>query len=182
MSRRALVAAVAACAAGLSLLGAGCSSKQTDLSVAEGTPVTLGNLRYTVEVSRYLNPSDPEDQDYLQGAPSLAPEDNYLGVFLMIQNQSSGTAQSLPTRYVVTDTEHTSYTPTPLDNDFSLPLGGKVPAGRSVPNPESAAGTGPIGGSMLLFVIHQSSTENRPLTLKIPAADRGTPARIQLDI
>jgi hypothetical protein len=181
MSRRALAVA-AACAAALPLAAGGCSSEQTKLSVGEGTPVTLGNLRYTVQISRYLNPSDPEDQAYLQGAPPLRRQDNYLGVFLQIQNQSSGTAQSLPTRYDVSDTEHATYTPVPLDNDFSLPLSGKVPAGRSVPKPESAAGTGPIQGSMLLFVIHQSSTENRPLTLKIPAAANGTPARVELDI
>ena len=181
MSRLALAVA-AACAAALSLAAGGCSSEQTKLSVTEGIPVTLGNLRYTVQISRYLNSSDPEDQAYLRGAPRLPREDNYLGVFLQIQNESSTTEQSLPTRYEVTDTEHTTYKPVPLDNDFSLPLSGDVAAGRSVPNPESAAATGPIQGSMLLFVIHQSSAENRPLTLKIPAAANGTPARIQLDI
>src|SRR5256885_14148700 len=107
MSRCALAVA-AACAAALTLAAAGCSSKQTKLSVAEGTPVTLGNLQYNVQVSRYLNPSDPEDQGYLQGAPPLSRDDNYLGVFLRIQNESSDTKQSLPTRYTVTDTEHTT--------------------------------------------------------------------------
>src|SRR5438046_7074272 len=141
MSRRALALA-AACAAALPLAAAGCSSKQTKLSVAEGTPVTLGNLQYNVQVSRYLNPSDPEDEGYLQGAPPLPRDDYYLGVFLRVQNESSTTRQSLPTRYEVSDTEHTTYLPTPLDNDFSMPLSGDVPAGRSVPNPESAAASG----------------------------------------
>ena len=35
---------------------------------------------------------------------------------------------------------------------------------------------------MLLFLIPETSTENRPLTLKIPAAGNAEPARIQLDI
>ena len=181
MSRRALAVA-AACAVALPLAAAGCSSKQTKLSVAEGTPVTLGNLRYNVQVSRYLNPADAEDQAYLQGAPPLPRDDDYLGVFLQVQNESSGTKQGLPTRYEVTDTAHTTYVPVPMDNDFSLPLSGDVAAGRSFPSPESAAANGPIQGAMLLFVVHQSANVNRPLTLKIPAAANAAPGRVQLDI
>ena len=181
MSRRVLALA-AGCAVAAAVAAAGCSSTQTKLAVAEGTPVTLGNLQYNVQISRYLNPSDPEDQAYLQGAPPLPRADYYLGIFLQVHNESSTTKQSLPTRYEVTDTEHTTYLPVPLTNDFSLPLSGDVAAGRALPNPESAAANGPIQGSMLLFLIHRSSSENRPLTLKIPAAANGTPARISLDI
>src|SRR5947207_2467074 len=68
MSRR-ILAAAAACAATALLAATGCSSTQTKLAVAEGTPVTLGNTQYDVQISRYLNPNDPEDEGYLQGAP-----------------------------------------------------------------------------------------------------------------
>jgi hypothetical protein len=181
MSRRALAVA-AACAAAASVGAIGCSSALTKLSVFEGTPVRLGNLQYNVEISRYLNPSDPEDAAYLRDAPPLRRGDDYLGVFLQVDNESSMTKQGLPTRYQVTDTEHNVYTPVPLNNDFSMPLGGRVAAGRSLPNPGSAAANGPIQGSMLLFVINQSTAENRPLKLKIPAAADGAPARVELDL
>lgn len=166
----------------MAALGAGgCSSEQTKLAVAEGTPVTLGNLKYNVQISRYLNPNDAEDQAYLRGAPPLGRTDNYLGVFLQIQNNGSKSV-SLPTRYTVTDTAHDVWDAVPLDNDFSLPLSGSVPAKRSVPNPESAAANGPTQGSVLLFIIPESAAANRPLTLKIPAAGNRAPARIQLDL
>jgi hypothetical protein len=167
--------AIAALAAG------GCSSTQTDLSVSEGTPVTLGNLQYNVQVSRFLNPSDPEDRAYLQGAPALPRDDYYLSVFVSIDNEGYEKS-SLPTRYDVTDTAHNTYTPVAIDNEFALPLSGDVPARRQLPDPGSIAANGPIGGMMLLFLIHESSTENRPLTLKIPAAGNAAPGRIQLDI
>ena len=171
----AVVAAVAAVAA------SDCSSTQDDLSVAEGAPVALGNLEYNVQISRFLNPSDAEDQSYLQGAPALPSDDYYLGVFLTVDNKGQSKS-SLPTRYDVTDTQHNVYAPVPVDNGFALPLGGEVPAQRRIPNPDSIAANAPIGGLMLLFLIPESSTENRPLTLKIPAAGNAAPARIQLDI
>ena len=181
MRRAAPTAALIALSALAAIAAGGCSSTQDDLSVAEGTPVTLGNLEYNVQVSRFLNPSDQEDQSYLQGAPPLANGDYYLGVFLTIDNTGYQKA-SLPTRYDVYDTQHNTYTPVTMDNDFSLPLGGKVPAREQIPNADSIAANSPIGGLMLLFVIHESSTENRPLTLRIPAAGNRAPGRIQLDI
>jgi hypothetical protein len=182
MARRAaVVAATAALAAALTVATGGCSSTVDKLAVQEGTPVNLGNMEYSNQISRYLNPHDQEDIAYLRGAPPLPPSDNYLGVFLQIHNHGS-TPESMPTRYVITDTTHHTYKPVPMNNDFSLPLGGKVGAGGQFPNPESIAANGPIEGSMLLFIIPQSASENRPLTLKIPAAGNHAPGRVQLDI
>ncbi len=180
MRRAAPIAALVAVAVA-ALAAGGCSSTQTDLSVAEGTPVTLGNTQYNVQVSRFLNPSDQEDQAYLQGAPPLPRDDYYLGVFLTVDNKGYSKT-GLPTRYEVTDTAHNAYAPVAIDNQFALPLSGEVPAREPIPNPDSIAANGPIGGLMLLFLIHESSTENRPLTLKIPAVGNDAPARIQLDI
>jgi hypothetical protein len=181
MRRAFEVAALAALVAVAAVATGGCSSTQHDLSVAEGTPVTLGNLEYNVQVSRFLNAADDEDKAYLQGAPTLARDDYYLGVFLTVDN-TGYERSSLPTRYEVYDTDQNTYTPVSIDNEFALPLGGDVPAREQIPNLESIPANAPIGGLMLLFVIHQSSTENRPLTLKIPAAGNSAPGRIQLDI
>jgi hypothetical protein len=181
MRRAFEVAALAALVVVAAIAAGGCSSEQHDLSVAEGTPVTLGNVEYNVQVSRFLNPSDDEDKAYLDGAPTLAPDDYYLGVFLTVDN-TGYEKSSLPTRYEVTDTEHDTYAPVTIDNEFALPLGGEVPAREQIPNADSIPANAPIGGLMLLFVIHESSTENRPLTLKIPAAGNAAPGRIELDI
>jgi hypothetical protein len=179
--RRRVLAPLAIAAALTALAAGGCSSEQHDLSVAEGIPVTLGNLEYNVQVSRFLNPADEEDRSYLEGAPALSPDDYYLGVFLTVDN-TGYEKSSVPTRYEVYDTEHNTYAPVALDNQFALPLTGEVPAREQIPNPDSIPANAPIGGLMLLFVIHESSTENRPLTLKIPAAGNAAPARVQLDI
>jgi hypothetical protein len=179
--RRRVLAPLAIAVAFATLAAGGCSSEQHDLSVPEGTPVTLGNLEYNVQVSRFLNPADQEDRSYLQGAPELARDDYYLGVFLTVDNTGYEKA-SLPTRYEVYDTQHNTYTPVSIDNEFALPLSGDVPAREQIPSSDSIPANAPIGGLMLLFVIHESSTENRPLTLKVPAAGNAAPARIQLDI
>ena len=182
MSRRAIATAAAVALTAISSVAAsGCSSTIERISVPEGTPLNLGNLEYNVQISRLLNPSDPEDQSYLQGAPPLPLNDYYFGVFLQIHNHGSST-ESLPTRFAVTDTEHNVYTPVPVHNQFALPLGGTVPAHGQIPDTESMAGTGPIGGLMLLFLIRNSATENRPLTLKVPAAGNRHPCRVELDL
>jgi hypothetical protein len=175
------VAGIAALVAAAAIAAGGCSSTQHDLSVAEGSPVTLGNLEYNVQITRFLNPADAEDRAYLQGAPALPQDDYYLAVFLTVDNQGYSKS-SLPTRYEVTDTEHNTYTPIAIHNVFALPLSGDVPARRQIPNPDSVPASAPIGGMLLLFLIHEASTENRPLTLKIPAAGNRAPGRIQLDL
>jgi hypothetical protein len=182
MSRRVLATAAVALFATVSIAAGGCSSTVDRQSVQEGLPVHLGNLEYNVQISRLLNPNDAEDQAYLQGAPPLPRNDYYLGIFLQVHNHGSST-EKLPTRYVVTDTEHDVFLPVPVQNDFALPLGGTVPAHGQVPDRESLAASGPIEGLMVLFLIHTSTTENRPLILKIPAAPGdGHPARIELDL
>jgi hypothetical protein len=182
MSRRALatVAAVALVAT-LSVAMSACSSTDHRQNVAEGTPIFLGNLEYGVQVSRFLNPSDAEDQAYLAGAPPLPRDAYYLGIFLQVNNHGS-THETLPTRYEVTDTEHHVYTPVPIDNDFAMPLSGTIGAGARIPDPETIAANGPIEGSMVLFLLRNPSVEARPLTLKIPAAGNRAPGRIELDL
>lgn len=182
MSRRVLatvaaVALVATVAAGT----AGCSSGDQRLAVAEGVPVFLHDLEYNVQISRFLNPKDAEDKAYLQGAPPLPLDAYYFGVFLEVTNHGS-TRERLPTRYVVTDTEHNDYLPVRMHNLYTMPLGGTIAPGGKIPDPESAAGTGPIQGLMLLFLVRNPSLENRPLTLKIPAAGNGAPGRVVLDL
>ena len=173
----AILVALTVCVAGLV---AGCGSSNDESAVMEGAPLHLGSMEYNVVITRYLNPNDTEDRSYLQGAPSLPDDEYYLGVFMLIKN-TGDEAEVIPEGMKVVDTEGKEYDPAPLDNDFSLDLGAQVEGGGVVPNPESAASNGPIQGSMALFLISESSIEDRPLELVIPSPD-GESGQIQLDL
>lgn len=163
------------------LLLAGCETNpESDLSVDEGQPLKLGDLLYNVQISRPLNPADPEDEAYLAGQPPPPNDKLYLGVFMLIENE--GTApQALPADFAVTDTEGTEFEPIPSRSLFALPLGGTVPGERQLPDPESTAANGPIQGAMVLFLIPEAASEARPLTLDIPSPE-GTVGEVELDL
>jgi hypothetical protein len=175
------VATVLAAALVAAALLSGCETDpESDLSAEEGQPMKLGDLLYNVQISRFLNPADPEDKAYLAGEP-LPPNDKlYLGVFMTIDNEGD-TAQEVPSDFTVVDTEGTEFQPIPSDSLFALKLGGDVAADEQLPEPESTAANGPIEGAMVLFLIDQAATEARPLTLEIPSS-AGSPGEIELDV
>jgi hypothetical protein len=163
------------------LLLAGCETNpESDLSVEEGQPVKLGDLLYNVQISRPLNPADPEDEAYLVDQPPPPDDELYLGVFIVIENEGDS-PQTVPEDFVVTDTEGDEFEPIPSRSLFALELGGTVPGQRELPNPESTAANGPIQGAMILFLIPEVATEARPLTLDIPSPD-GEVGEVELDL
>ena len=175
----AALALAAAVVVGVLLSGCN-SSPENDLSVDEGQPMKLGDLLYNVEISRFLNPRDPEDRAYLAGQPSPPRNKLYLGVFMLIQNKAD-TAQQVPSDFKVVDTQGTEFKPIPSKSLFALKLGGTVGGGTQLPEPESTAANGPIQGSMVLFLISQLATEDRPLTLDIHSPS-GPVGEVELDI
>jgi hypothetical protein len=163
------------------VLLSGCNTDpESDLSVDEGQPMKLGDLLYNVEISRFLNPSDPEDRAYLAGEPPPPNDKLYLGVFMLIQNEGD-TAQEVPSDFTVVDTQGTEFKPIPSQSLYALKLGGTVSGNRQLPEPESTAANGPIEGSMVLFLIDEGATEDRPLTLDIPSTS-GSAGEVELDI
>ncbi len=48
---------------------AGCGYSSDSKDVVEGEPVKLGDVKYNVVFSRFLNPNDTEDAAYLVGQP-----------------------------------------------------------------------------------------------------------------
>jgi hypothetical protein len=162
------------------LLVAGCGSNGPNLTSKEGAPVELGDLSYNVVISRPLNPNDVEDAQYLKGAPTLPDSQFYFGVFLQVENNGD-TTQTLPQSLTVVDTEGNRFNSVSLDNDFALKLPSRIDAGASLPLAESSAANGPIGGSMVLFLIDQTAAENRPLELEIPSTT-GETGTIELDL
>jgi hypothetical protein len=180
MPRRfALAIGVAAALAAVSLLSA-CGATEDSTQVSEGEPVTLDQLQYNVVISRFLNPDDTEDAEYLAKQPPLESDQLYLGVFMQITNES-GDATMLPSSFTVVDTQGVKYEPIASSSPYALPLGGSMPPDGQYPIPDSTPATGPIEGSMVLFRITQGSTEDRPLELEIPTAS-GENGTVELDI
>jgi len=178
---------VLALAALAALALAGCGDKTDYIRTAdtEGVYVDVGNLVYQVQISRYLNPADVEDREYLVGVPpneaTLAADELWFGVFMRVKNYSDETLKPT-TQFFITDTEGNKFYPVPLpaSNPFAYnpkPLG----PDQVYPPPDSAAASGPIQGSLILFKLKTESIQNRPLVLHIeqPGQDG---AEIDLDL
>jgi hypothetical protein len=175
-----VLASAVVLAAALLAPGCGSTDPESDLTVEEGQPVKLGGLVYNVQITRFLNPSDPEDKAYLSGQRPPANDQFYLGVFMQIENEADS-AQQVATGLTVVDTEGTEFKPVPSDSLFALKPGTKVAAQGELPEPETTAASGPIQGSMVLFRIDEEAIQARPLTLDIPSPG-GPVAEVELDI
>jgi hypothetical protein len=163
------------------LVVVGCGEEE-GLDVAEGEPVELGELRYNVQLTRFLNPDDPEDEAYLRGAPQASPDEEYLAVFMTIENEGDESA-ALPGEMTIRDTRDNTYEPLPSRSEYALELGSTIPPGGEVPRPDTPAASGPIKGAMVLFVVNGTVTENRPIELEIPfPTQTDEPGRVELDI
>jgi hypothetical protein len=177
--RRAL--AVAAVVAGVAsgFAATGCGEDENETDVKEGEPVELGDLRYNVQITRFLNPDDAEDVAYLQGEPEPPPHKLYLAVFMTVENEGDGTLD-VSGDFKVVDTRDNTYTPVPSDSPYALEPDQSVGPGEDLPAPDTPAASGPIKGAMVLFLVDEAVTENRPLELEIPSSSGE--GRVELDI
>jgi hypothetical protein len=176
-------------------IGGGCGPEE-ELEVVEGEPVELGDLRYNVQITRFLNHGDQEDRGYLTGQEPPPPQQAYLGVFLTIENEGSEDAE-IADEFKVVDTEDNEYQPIPSESPFALQLPGHsgttgeqaapdagpvtIPPDGEIPEPDTVPAYGPIGGALLLFRVDETVTENRPLELEIPG-ESGETGLVELDI
>jgi hypothetical protein len=82
--------AALAAALTLALVGvAGCGGEEPTHEAEEGVPIELGDLEFNVQFTRFLNPTDPEDSEYLAGQEVPPPAgETYLAVFMTIENTS----------------------------------------------------------------------------------------------
>jgi hypothetical protein len=179
MSRRplAILAALLAALALGALLAACGEEKETE--VVEGEPLEVGELSYNIGLTRFLNPDDNEDAEYLVGQPPPDPGSSYLGVFLTIENETDEDLRSAAD-YVVRDTLENEYLPIASESPFALEAGAVVPAEGALPLPDTTAQTGPNQGSMLIFLVDDTVAENRPLKLEIES--EGESGEVILDI
>lgn len=158
---------------------AGCGYSSDEKDVVEGEPVELGELQYNVIFSRFLNPADNEDSAYLVGQPEPPPGSAYFGVFFEVQNESEE-PQILADEFKITDADHRVFHAVESESLYALQPGGEVESQEQVPVLDSTPATGPIEGSVLIFLLPASASENRPLILEIPGPEG--PAEVTLDL
>lgn len=164
----------------LAVAGSGCGYSSTSKDVVEGEPVKLGELKYNVVFSRFLNPNDAEDAAYLVGQSAPPPGSTYFGVFFEVDNEGDQ-PESLAQSLTITDSDHQTYESITSESLYALELGGEVEAEEQVPPLDSTAQQGPIEGSVVLFLLPATSSENRPLTLHIPGPE-GEAGEVTLDL
>jgi hypothetical protein len=158
---------------------AACGSDEQSKEVVEGQPVTLGELQYNVTFSRFLNPNDNEDSAYLVEQPPAPEGSSYFGVFLEVQNEDDE-PHELPATLTIRDADKTEFEALESESLYAFPFGGEVESEEQIPVLDSTPQQGPIEGSLALFLLPESATENRPLTMEIPGEDG--PAEVTLDL
>jgi hypothetical protein len=177
--KRALAAALSLAA--ILVLGAGCGEEH-ETEVVEGEPLELGEVEYNVQITRFLNPDDREDREYLEGQEVPPPVgQSFLAVFIEVENSGDETAR-LPNaeELKVTDTTGAEYHPLVDTNIFALQLGSELGAGEELPEDDTAAAAGPTQGSIILFLVPSGIGGNRPLELELSSG--GEEGKIELDI
>ena len=164
----------------LLLVGIGCGEEH-ESEVVEGEPIELGDLRFNVQLTRYLNPENVEDAEYLQGLPTPPGEKGYLAVFMGVENEGDEDL-ALPgaSEMEVKDTSGATYEPIETESLFALDLGGTIEAGGEAPAGDTAAANGPVQGAFVLFLLDDAAAQNRPLELEVEAD--GEHGVIELDI
>lgn len=153
----------------------------------EGAYLNVGPLTYQVQISRQLNPSDPEDRGYLIDVPEteaqLAPDEAWFGVFLVTWNEGDQPAQAA-SEFEIVDTQGDVYHPTAIGpaNVFAY-RPEMIAGGDKLPEPDSAASNNPsVNGSLLLFKVKLDSFANRPLELAIRAPEDAAPPEATVDL
>jgi hypothetical protein len=151
----------------------------------EGTYIDVGGLKYQVQISRLLNPTDREDVGYLIDLPagqSLGATDHWFAVFMRVENDSDK-AERAATNYDIRDTQNNVYRPIEMGpkNVFAYRSAVLQPKDL-LPLPSSPAAENTIQGSMLLFKIPVANFQNRPLVLEIHSPTGGPTGTVDLDV
>jgi len=181
MRRPAAIALLLLAATLAALVVAGCGSdSEPETEVIEGEPLELDGLLYNVQITRFLNPADAEDEAYLAGQPPAPSGQAYLGVFMRIENETEDTAE-VSADMTVIDTRDSEYEPAPSESVYALELPAQVEPEGELPAPGTPAASGPIKGAMVLFLVDESAADNRPLKLEVPSSS-GDDGEVELDI
>jgi hypothetical protein len=174
----------------VALVATGCGGGTGVVTTAEteGLYLDINGLKYQIEMSRYMNPNDVEDREYLVGLPESSEppgeDEIYFGVWVRVENVSETETRPAATIWEIHDTQENVYRPLPIDTDVN-PFAFEpvdVPPKTVIPLPTSAAGQGPTQGSLLLFKIRNESFQNRPLELKFSNGGGSEEGTYDLDV
>ena len=161
-------------------LGVAACGSSDPREVEEGEVVKVGDLKYSVVFSRFLNPNDNEDAAYLKGLEPAQNEKNYFGVFLQVKNPTHETL-GLVNELTITDAVGQKYEAIENESEYAFPFSSILTENEAIPEDDSSAQSGPIVGSVAVFDLPEEVSSNRPLLLHIPGApgDNGT---VKLDL
>jgi hypothetical protein len=177
------------CLLATGLVAAGCGNKEETITQGdtEGIYLDVDELKYQVQISRYLNANDIEDREYLVGLPANAEQpkedETWFAVFLRVQNETG--EEKLPANdFQIIDTQEKVYTPVPLDTETNAYAysAEPIPPHSVIPAPDSTAAHGVIQGSLLLFKVTNESLQNRPLEFRFKRGGRPGEAVVDLDV
>jgi hypothetical protein len=171
-------------------LAAGCGSSTGQVTSAEteGLYLDINGLKYQIEMSRYMNPNDVEDREYLVGLPpgteQPSADETWFGVWVRVENTSDTETRPAANRWEIHDTLENVYRPIPMDTDINpwVYEAVDVPPRTVLPLASSAAGQGPIQGLLLLFKLKLESLQNRPLELKFSNGGDSQQGTYDLDL
>ena len=141
----------------------------------EGLYLSLGDLKYQVQMSRQLNPDDIQDRALLGGLPAaeqqIEADEVWFGIFLRVENESGEPLQPSGDIEII-DTQERVFEPLELDdsNPFAYRADDPIPAGEILPLADTPAFDTAIQGSLLLFKLPGTALDNRPLELKIESS------------
>lgn len=180
-NRRIALPLLAAVALGmLTMVLAACGASVNETNVSEGESLKIGDLKYTVSFSRYLNPADNEDAAYLAGQQPPPNGSKYFGVFVEVQNPT-GESQKLTSTMTITDATGETYEVAPSETAYAMPFGQEVEEHEQIPVLDSPAQQDPIQSTVALFLLPEEVSSNRPLILHVPGPD-GDDGTVKLDL
>lgn len=183
-SRRALAVLLAAVSA-TSITACG-NDHATAEAESEGTYVTVDSLRYQVQISRQLNPTDVEDRDYLTGVSpenvTLKPDETWFAIFIRVGNSHKG-GKPIPTAtaFSMEDTAENEFAPIPIAGNPLAYKQTSLGPKEILPRGIEVAAYSPTQGKLLLFKMPNDSLSNRPLELIIHGAS-GAEGTVEIDV
>jgi hypothetical protein len=167
----------------------GCGYEKATLAETEGTYLDLGPMKYQVQISRWLNPSDPQDFEFFRGLPqgmstALPADEIWFGVFMRVENPTDR-PQTMADRFDIEDTEGDKYEPVQLDqktNPLVYRPGFQLPAVSVFPIRDTLGDQSFAQGGLLLFKLKVGANQNRPLVLHISNTQGTYEGEVDLDV
>jgi hypothetical protein len=165
-----------------------CGYKKTTVAETEGVYLDLGEMKYQVQISRQLNPTDPQDFEFFRGLPpgvttNLPADEIWFGVFMRVENPTA-VPQRMADQFEIEDTTETKYQPVQLDqktNPLVYRPGFNLPATSVFPIRDTLGDQSFAQGGLLLFKLQTSVNQNRPLVLHITNTQGTFKGEVDLD-